>query len=177
MAAKQNLLHCADPVLPCCCSAHPPAVLQTLGQPVYAEFRFAMSASFDFDAFFADATRVQSFKDGVIAQLAASLKLAAGAITITNVYKGSIVVELTVDTTGLAMNQLQDLVGTIKYQAESLFTPSFKATWGITGVTAKVTSGPAGAGMNIPAIVGGVVGGVGGALVIGGITYWIIKKR
>lgn len=150
---------------------------QEIGKPVYAEFRFEMAASFDYDTFFGDAQKVEDFKAGVKAQLAAKLPgVAASAIVITRVYKGSIVVDLYIETVGLTQTQLQNVVGMIVNEANTLFTPEFKATWGIESVTGKVVAAPS-AGPNIPAIVGGVVGGVGGAAVIGGATWFILKKR
>jgi hypothetical protein len=119
---------------------------------------------------------VEAFKTGMKDQLAPRLGIPATAITITNIYKGSIVVELTIDTNGLAQNQLQDIVGLITYQPTSLFDPAWLTSKGITGVSAKVTQSKPST-INIPAIVGGVVGGVGGAAVIGGTTWFILKKR
>lgn len=135
-----------------------------------------MAEIFDYSAFFGDAASVEAFKESAKQQLARGLGIPATSITITNVYKGSIVVELTIDTNGLALNQLQDIVGAITYQPASLFDPAWLLANGITGVTAKVTQAPA-SKVNIPAIVGGVVGGVGGAAVIGGATWYILKKR
>lgn len=156
--------------------ANPNMQLPEAGKPVYAEFRFEMSAAFDYAAFFADSTKVSEFKEAVKAQMAVGLRIAATRISINNVYKGSIVVELSIDTADLTTNQLLDVVGLIQYQPASLFTTTFLNTWGVTGVTAKIVK-PAAAGLNIPAIVGGVVGGVGGAAVIGGATWFILKKR
>jgi hypothetical protein len=151
-------------------------LLQELGKPVNAEFTFQMADSFDYSAFFGDANVVEAFKTGMKDQLAPRLGIPATAITITNIYKGSIVVELTIDTNGLAQNQLQDIVGLITYQPTSLFDPAWLTSKGITGVSAKVTQSKPST-INIPAIVGGVVGGVGGAAVIGGTTWFILKKR
>jgi hypothetical protein len=150
--------------------------LQELGKPVYAEFTFQMADSFDYSAFFGDSAKVEAFKTDMKGQMAPRLGIPATAITITNIYKGSIVVELTIDTNGLAQNQLQDIVGLISYQPASLFDPVWLSSKGITGVSAKVTQSPP-SKINIPAIVGGVVGGVGGAAVIGGTTWFILKKR
>lgn len=136
-----------------------------------------MAASFNYDDFFGNAQKVEDFKAGVKTQLAAKLQgVAASTIIITRVYKGSIVVDLYIETVGLTQTQLQNVVGMIGNEANTLFTPEFKATWGITGVAAKVGAAPS-AGPNIPAILGGVVGGVGGAAVIGGATWFILKKR
>lgn len=109
-------------------------------------------------------------------QMAAKWSIPTSRITITNVYKGSIVVELNIDTSGLAQNQLQDIVGAITYNPSSVFDAVWLSANKITGVTARVTQPPS-AGLNVPAIVGGVVGGVGGAAVIGGTTWFILKKR
>jgi hypothetical protein len=152
-------------------------VLQEVGKPVYAEFRFEMAASFSYDGFFANAQRVEDFKTDVKTNLAARLAgVTADKIVITRVYKGSIIVDLYIETAGLTQTQLQNVAGMIANDAAALFSADFKATWGVTGITAKVVSPPT-SGPNIPAIVGGVVGGVGGAAVIGGATWFILKKR
>ncbi len=148
--------------------------MQELGKPVYAEFTFQVTADFNYDDFFAN--KVEAFKTGVKAQMGAKWSIAPSRISITNVYKGSIVVELNIDTTGLAQNQLQDIVGAITYNPASVFDPVWLSANSITGVTARVVSAPT-TGPNSPAIVGGVVGGVGGAAVIGGTTWYILKKR
>lgn len=150
--------------------------VQELGKPVYAEFRFEMAADFSYDTFFADSVKVEAFKTGVKAQMGLKWGLPASRITITNLYKGSIVVELNIDTTGLAANQLQDIVGAITYNPQGIFDAAWLTANQITGVTARITAAPS-TGPNIPAIVGGVVGGVGGAAVIGGATWYILKKR
>lgn len=150
--------------------------MQVLNQPVYAQFKFDMVDNFDHDSFFGNEAKVTAFKEGVVQQLSARLSVPAIAIKITNIYKGSIMVELSIDTNGLNQNQLQTVVGLITTQASSLFTPTFLATYGVKSVSAKLIDPPA-QSTNIPAIVGGVVGGVGGALVVGGATWFIIKKR
>lgn len=153
------------------------AALQEIGKPVYAEFTFQMAADFNYDDFFANTQKVEDFKTGVKNQLAASLAgVTADKVIITRVYKGSIVVDLYIDTNGLTQTQLQNVADLIGNQASSLFTSDFKTTWGITGITARVVAAPT-TPLNIPAIAGGVVGGVGGAAVIGGTTWWILKKR
>jgi hypothetical protein len=60
--------------------------------------------------------------------------------------------------------------------AVGLFDSKFVDKWGITGITSKMLM-PAAAKSKVPAIVGGVVGGVGGAAVLAGVSWWIIKKR
>jgi len=149
---------------------------QALDKPVYAQFKFDMVDNFDHDSFFSNEAKVTAFKDGVVQQLSARLSMPASAIKITNIYKGSIMVELSIDTVGLNQNQLQTVVGLITTQTASLFTPTFLATYGVKSVSAKLLDPPV-PSTNIPAIVGGVVGGVGGALLVGGVTWFIIKKR
>jgi hypothetical protein len=149
-------------------------MMQELGKPVYAEFKFEVAANFDYTDFFAN--KVETFKAGVKDQLAGKWGIQASRIIITNVYKGSILVELNIDTSGLAQNQLQDIVGAITYNPQTLFSTTWMNANGITGVTARITQAPT-TDPNVPAIVGGVVGGVGGAAVIGGTTWYILKKR
>lgn len=144
---------------------------------MYAQFKFEMADNFDYDAFFGDSTKVSAFKDAFVAQLAGTLQIAASAIQVRDVRKGSIVADITIDTVGLNTNQLQTIVGTIQNSAPSLFTADFLTVWGIKSVSAKLTDAPGQATNSIPAIVGGVVGGVGGALLIGGVTWYIIRKR
>lgn len=144
---------------------------------MYAEFRFEMVANFNYDDFFANAQRVEDFKTDVRTNLAAKLAgVRADNIKITRLYKGSIVVDLYIETAGLTQTQLQNVAGMIANEAASLFSADFKATWGVTGITAKLVSPPS-SGPNIPVIVGAVIGGVGGAAVIGGATWFILKKR
>jgi hypothetical protein len=133
-----------------------------------------MEANFNYDEFFA--TKVEDFKSSVKVQMAENRGIPPTSITITNVYKGSIVVEFNIDTTGFTQNQLQDIVGSITYSPQSIFSQQWLSDHKITGVTAKITQAPS-TWPNAGAIAGGIVGGVGGAAVVGGATWCILKKR
>jgi hypothetical protein len=68
-------------------------------------------------------------------------------------------------------------VGTIQNRPAALFDSAFTSRWGITGVTAKTLPTPDAGGNNIPAIVGGVVGGVGGAIVVACLAAFVVWRR
>lgn len=146
------------------------------GQPVSVAFEFGMAADFDYASFFSSTEAISAFKDDVRASLVHALALPASAIDITNVYKGSIVVEITIASTDLNTYNHQLLLKNLEDNAVGLFDGSFVNRWGITGVTSKMLT-PAAAKSNVPAIVGGVVGGVGGAAVLAGVSWWVIKRR
>jgi hypothetical protein len=76
--------------LPCSTTPHTPTT-QTLGAPVVAAFEFGMPAHFVFADFVASASAVESFKTGVISQLAANLQIDASSITVTGITQGSII--------------------------------------------------------------------------------------
>jgi hypothetical protein len=71
------------------------------GAPVSVAFEFGMAAGFDYASFFASAEAIGIFNDDVMDSLVRRLGLPASPIDITNVYKGSIVVEMTIATTDL----------------------------------------------------------------------------
>lgn len=146
------------------------------GQPVSVAFEFGMPADFDYTSFFSSTEAISAFKEDVRASLVRALALPASAIDITKVYKGSIVVEMTIATTNLDTYNHQLLLKNLEDNAVGLFDSSFVNRWGITGVTSKMLT-PEAAKSNVPAIVGGVVGGVGGAAVLAGVSWWIIKRR
>jgi hypothetical protein len=146
------------------------------GAPVSVAFEFGMAADFDYASFFASAEAIGIFKDDVTDSLVRRLGLPASAIDITNVYKGSIVVEMTIATTDLDPYRQQLLLKNLEDNAVGLFDSEFVSRWGITGITSKLLT-LAAAKSKVPAIVGGVVGGVGGAAVVAGVSWWVIKKR
>jgi hypothetical protein len=136
--------------------------------------RFTVAADFNYEDFFAN--KAEDFKSDVKAEMATNKGIPTSSITITNVYKGSIVVELNIATTGFTQNQLQDIVGSITNSPQDIFDTQWMSAHSITGVTARITQAPS-SGPNAGAIAGGIVGGVGGAAVVGGATWYILKKR
>ncbi|KAF8061401.1 hypothetical protein HT031_004492 [Scenedesmus sp. PABB004] len=158
------------------------------GEPVRVSLRFATVPSFDFSAFAADAAKVAAFTAAVRDTLAAAIGttisngVTAESITVANLREGSILVDVDVATTGVPDDAtMTRLVGTLLDSPASLFGASFFAAWpDLTGeVTAALrpsVAAPAPA-VNVPAIVGGVVGGVGGALLVGGVAFFVVRRR
>jgi hypothetical protein len=70
-------------------------------QAVFAAFRFGVPDTFVFDDFIKDTVAVDNFKSAVIAELAASLSLAASKIAVTGLKQGSIVATVKIDTAEL----------------------------------------------------------------------------
>jgi hypothetical protein len=173
--------------LSCCAS------LQKPGEPIRVKLSFETLATFDFDAFIADSAKVEAFKATVksllVAGIAAKIPAANGingeAITITNLRKGSIMADVVIDTTSITDGAVMaQLVGTVLNDPVSLLSTDqvawakFISDYSLTGVvTAELITVQAPAPNTMPAIVGGVVGGVGGALLIAAIAVYLIRRR
>jgi hypothetical protein len=164
-----------------------PHLLQELGKPVQVELEFETVEGFDFEAFAANATQVANFKAAVRSQLVASFvarniaqNVTAEHISVTNLRKGSIIVDVEVNTTSISdASGMARLVGALLGDPAALFSPTFYAENRLTGTvtSALVRRGGAASALNLPAIIGGVVGGAGGALLVGIVAYLIIRKR
>jgi hypothetical protein len=190
-----HILHAQDRL------AHHPAsvllllllLLQKPGEPIRVKLSFETLPSFDFDAFIADNTKVEAFeatvKSLLVAGIAAKIPAANGingdSITITNLRKGSIMADIVIDTTSITDGAVMaQLVGTVLNDPVSLLSTDqvawakFISDYSLTGVvTAELITVQAAAPNNMPAIVGGVVGGVGGALLIAAIAVFLIRRR
>jgi hypothetical protein len=168
-------------------------LLQKPGEPILVKLSFETQPSFDFDAFIADNSKVEAFKATVkallVAGIASKIPAANGIvgekIMLTNIRKGSIMVDVAIDTTSITDGAVMaQLVGTVLNDPTSLLSTDqvawakFISDYSLTGVvTAELIALQAPAANNMPAIVGGVVGGVGGALLIAAIAVYMIRRR
>ncbi|KAF6251912.1 hypothetical protein COO60DRAFT_1674268 [Scenedesmus sp. NREL 46B-D3] len=163
------------------------------GEPIRVKLSFATLPSFDFDAFIVDSGKVEAFKAtvksllvaGIAARIPAANGIVGDAIKLTNLRKGSIMVDVELDTSSITDGAVMaQLVGTVLNDPASLLSndpvawAKFISDYSLTGVvTAELISLQAPAANNMAAIVGGVVGGVGGALLIAAVAVFLVRRR
>lgn len=140
------------------------------------------------DDFLKDATRVNTFVQSVKSELVTSFtanSLGAGitkdSIQVLNVHKGSIDFDVIIDTSAITDAAALKALATYIKSASSpsaLFSSSFISTYSVTGMTVTMTQYTAPAPvLPLAAIIGGVVGGVGGAILVAAIAFFIIRRR
>lgn len=140
------------------------------------------------DDFLQSATRVDAFVQSVKGELVNSFAtnsvgsgITKDSIQILNIHKGSIDFDVVIDTSAVTdVTALKALATFIKSATSptDLFSSSFIATYGVTGLTVTMVQYTAPAPvLPIAAIIGGVVGGVGGAIVVAAVAVFVIRRR
>lgn len=152
---------------------------------MYVKLEFGFKSAAEQQAFFASQQLMDKFKEDVQAQLGTTLhdifstKFDQGDVHINKLYPGSVVVELSIDTEGVPLDSVKNVVQLLESSggAGSIFDSNWLSDRGLSSVTATIMDPPSSTTTNIPAIVGGAVGGVGGAALVAGATWYILRRR
>lgn len=163
--------------------------LQDLNEPLLFTITFKTADNFSVPTFLADSARVAAFSESVKAELATSVaaqnlttSMTADRVSVENIKQGSIIFDVEFATAGITdLAVLQGLASAVINRPQTLFSQLFLDSYSVLSVTAVQRKSVAVTANTVPrntsAIVGGVVGGIGGLLVLIALVVLARKRR